>query len=112
MDTRGELEQPKGEGFQEDQDSPTLNAAIIKENGYWPLTRKSLDTKHSAYACIGKEESFLSFLEKKKKETKSVKRFSSNPASTCKQMLVRVQEQNSTCQNSLFWTIFHKLLLT
>lgn len=67
MDTRGELEQPKGEGFQEDQDSPTLNAAIIKENGYWPLTRKSLDTKHSAYACTGKEESFLSFLEKKKK---------------------------------------------
>lgn len=34
MDTRGELEQPKGEGFQEDQDSSTLNAAIIKENGY------------------------------------------------------------------------------
>lgn len=44
-DTQGEIKQPNGEGFQQDQDRPTFNAAVIKENGYWPLTRKSLEYK-------------------------------------------------------------------
>lgn len=103
----------KGSDFMKTSTDQLLMHPVLRK--YWSLTRKSMEcrTWHSpikTHTYICREESFLCFLERRK--TKSIKIFSLSQANSRKQMLLRVQEQNSTRQNSLFWTTFHSLLLT